>query len=82
VLTDLYFVCGNNSFFYDGKRTNYGNTPASLEMEDNGSVLFFSFPPASFLLTHLKNPLTAVIEVMVQRTSFPNIVFLSPRFPF
>src|SRR6266849_9359769 len=45
------------SFFYDGKRINDNNTPASLEMEDNGSVLFYFFiPRASSLLTHLKNP--------------------------
>jgi hypothetical protein len=48
-------------------------------MEDNGTVVsFFSFRRASFLFTHLKNPFTAVIEVMVERTSFPNIFFLSP----
>jgi hypothetical protein len=58
---------------------NDDNTPASLEMEDDGSVLF-SFPRAFFslALTYLKNPLTAVIEVMVQRTSFPNIFLCFP----
>ena len=71
---------GNNRLLYDGKSINGDNTPASLKMENNGSVLF-SFPRATFLLTHLKNPLTAIIEVIVVCTSFPNIFFLSPLFP-
>jgi hypothetical protein len=33
-------------------------------------VVFFSHFPLRLSLTHLKNPLTAVIEVMVERASF------------
>lgn len=81
-LTGLYSVCGSNRFCYDGKQIDDDNTPASLKLEDNGSVLFLSesLPRASFLLTHRKNLLTAVIDVIVYRTSFPSIsllVFLS-----
>lgn len=44
-ITDLYSVCGNNSFLYDGKRIDDHNTPGSLDMEDDGTVVsFFQFP--------------------------------------
>ncbi len=37
-------VRGNNRFTYGNNRTQYGATPASLEMEDNGTFFFaFSF---------------------------------------
>lgn len=51
--TDLFFFARekNNRFLYDGTRINDDDTPASLEMEDNGTVpspLFFTFIRASF----------------------------------
>ena len=38
--TDVSFLCArkNDRFLYDGTRINDDDTPASLEMEDNGTV--------------------------------------------
>jgi hypothetical protein len=41
-LFTLYAKIKNHRFLYDGSRINDDDTPASLEMEDNGNVVSFS----------------------------------------
>ena len=42
-----HYVCATFRFLYDGQRINEDDTPASLEMEDNG--------PCSFIIPCILN---------------------------
>lgn len=57
-----------NRFLYDGSRINDDDTPASLEMEDNGTCfsLFSSHRCSNFFLSFFS---TDTIDVMVERMS-------------
>lgn len=81
-VTDLYSVCENYRFLYDGARINDDDTPQSLEMEDNGNVVSFSrFSARRSDWPNIKNPLIDTIDVMVERTSCSDLL-LSLCFPF
>jgi hypothetical protein len=53
---------------YDGNRITEDETPASLDMEDNGNVLSFSLAFGQLVDFH-----SDTIDVMVERMSIPSM---------